>query len=159
MMELADLFRRRRPPYVREASERDIAHLAGIHAAAFARGWDHQEFERMLAQKSVRAHVVCEGAGGAPQGFVLSHVVAPEAEILSIAIAGPARGRGLGRALLEHHLGRLAGEGVTTSFLEVDEANAAAIRLYEGLGYAVVSRRRGYYGDSGHDALLLRRDF
>lgn len=159
MMALADIFRPRRPPQVREAADADLARLAEIHAAAFARGWDRAEFERLLAQRSVRAHVVSAGAGREPDGFVLSHVVAPEAEILSIAVAADARGHGLGRALLEHHLGRLAGEGVTTSFLEVDEANEAALRLYKGLGYEVISRRRGYYGGSGHDALMLRLDF
>lgn len=149
----------RRPPAVRDAVIADAGHLAEIHARAFSRGWDREEFERLIAERAVRAHAVSEGPRGAPVGFVLSHVVAPEAEILSIAVRTDRRGRGLGFALLRHHLTRLAAEGVTTSFLEVEETNAAARTLYGRLGYAQVGRRRGYYAAGSADALLLRRDF
>ncbi|WP_431272740.1 hypothetical protein [Dankookia sp. P2] len=42
-------------------------------------------------------------------------------------------------------------------FLEVAAGNAAARGLYQGLGFAEVSRRRRYYPD-GSDALVMRRD-
>ena len=148
-----------RPPAVRDAVAADAGLLADIQARAFRHGWGRDEFERLIAERAVRAHVVSEGPRGAPMGFVLSHVVAPEAEILSIAVRTDRRGRGLGLALLRHHLARLAAEGVTTSFLEVEEGNAAALALYGRLGYAQVGRRKGYYAGGGADALLLRRDF
>jgi ribosomal-protein-alanine N-acetyltransferase len=62
---------------------------------------------------------------------------------------------------LRLHLGRLAGRGVKTVFLEVDENNEPAIRLYRRLGFYEVGRRTGYYpdGPSGpSNALTLRRD-
>lgn len=148
-----------RPPAVREAVAADAGALAQIHARAFRHGWDSAEFERLIAERAVRAHVVGEGPRGAPMGFVLSHVVAPEAEILSVAVRTDRRGRGLGGALLRRHLARLAAEGVTTSFLEVEEGNAAALALYGRLGYVQVGRRKGYYAGGGADALLLRLDF
>ncbi|MEP9350164.1 ribosomal protein S18-alanine N-acetyltransferase [Xanthobacter sp. KR7-225] len=148
-----------RPPAVRDALAADAGPLAHIQARAFRHGWGRDEFERLIAERAVRAHVVSEGPRGAPMGFVLSHVVAPEAEILSIAVRTDRRGRGLGLALLRHHLARLAAEGVTTSFLEVEEGNAAALALYRRLGYIQVGRRKGYYAGGGADALLLRRDF
>lgn len=148
-----------RPPFVRPATVEDAASLAAIHARAFARGWGADELERMLAERHVRGHVVSEGPRGAPAGFILSHVVAPEAEVLTVAVATERRRRGLGRALLSHHLARLAGEGVTVSFLEVEEGNGAAIALYTAMGYREVGRRRAYYGPGGADALMLRRDF
>jgi ribosomal-protein-alanine N-acetyltransferase len=147
------------PPVLRAATIEDAAALAEIHGAAFRRGWDFDEFERLLRDRAVRAHVVSEGARTAPSGFVLSHVVVPEAEILSIAVKADRRGRRLGHALLQHHLARLASEGVITSFLEVDEANAAALALYGRLGYEQAGRRKGYYAGGSADALVLRRDF
>ena len=45
------------------------------------------------------------------------------------------RGRGLSRDLLLTHLGHLAGRGVRTVFLEVDENNVPARRLYERAGF------------------------
>lgn len=157
MIALIDHFFPPASPRFRAGEEKDATALAVLHGAAFARGWEVEEFERLLSERAVRAHVAAlEGRKGLV-GFVLSHVVAPEAEILSIAVAAAARGRGIGRGLLGHHLARLAAEGVTTSFLEVEEGNGAALKLYRGFGYGEVGRRKGYY--AGVDALLLRRDF
>lgn len=149
-------------PRLRTALSADAAACADLHAEVFARGWDAEEFERLLAEKTVRAHVACDGARPKLIGFVLSHVVAPEAEILSIAVAADRRGQGIARLLLGHHLARLAAEGVAVSFLEVEAGNVPAGRLYAGLGYREVGRRKGYYAGAGGkpaaDALLLRRD-
>ena len=40
---------------------------------------------------------------------------------------------------------RLYREGAAACFLEVNEANAAAVRLYRSLGFEVVGKRKGYY--------------
>lgn len=157
MMSFIDYFFPAAPPAFRAAATADAADLAVLHGASFAHGWAAEEFERLLSEQAARGHVATAGGRGALLGFVLSHVVVPEAEILSIAVADAARGRGIGRELLSHHLARLAAEGVTTSFLEVEEGNAPALRLYERTGYLQAGRRKGYYG--GTDALLLRRDF
>ena len=90
-----------------------------------------------------------------------SIVFADEAEILSIAMAAKERGRGLSRGLLATHLGHLAGRGVRTVFLEVEENNQPARRLYEKAGFAVVGRRERYYREAGgeeRNALVMRRD-
>ena len=39
--------------------------------------------------------------------------------------------------------------------LEVRESNAPAIQLYRRLGFDQVGLRRGYYSDTGEDALLM----
>ena len=83
-----------------------------------------------------------------------------EAEILSIAIDAAYRGKGFSRTLLLTHLGHLAGRGVRTIFLEVEENNRPARRLYEWAGFNVVGRRDRYYRQDGEqlNALLMRRD-
>ena len=55
----------------------------------------------------------------------MSRLAADEAEILSVAVARAAQGRGLARRLLDLHLRRLAGLGCRAVFLEVDENNRA----------------------------------
>ncbi|MFG1319640.1 GNAT family N-acetyltransferase [Xanthobacter autotrophicus] len=158
MIGLFERFFPPRPPLLRDAVAADVPHLAALHARAFARGWGTDEFERLLSDRAVRAHVATPGPRRPPVGFILSHVVPPEAEVLTVAVVTDRRRRGIGRALVSHHLARLAAEGVSTSFLEVEEGNLAARTLYERLGYREVGRRRGYYA-GGADALLLRRDF
>jgi ribosomal-protein-alanine N-acetyltransferase len=90
-------------------------------------------------------------------GFIMSRMAADEAEILSVAIAPARRRRGFSRPLLDFHLRSLAGFGARTVFLEVDEHNAPACRLYGSAAFHEVGRRRGYY-QGGAAALILRRD-
>lgn len=119
--------------------------LAEIHASAFARAWDALEFERLLADRAVVADGLFLGRVPEPAGFVLSRTVADEAEILTVAIAAEARGKGHARLLLSQHLDALARAGVRIVHLEVEETNRPALSVYGGLGFQEVGRRAGYY--------------
>ena len=155
---LARLFSRGEP-VLSEASRRDAAAIAKLHAAAFRHGWSDGEIERMLLERNIVAHRATTGR--ALQGFILSRLAGGEAEILSVAVASARRGRGLARALLNLHLRRLAGLGASAVFLEVDEDNEPARRLYQRAGFREVGRRPGYYQqgrDKAATALVLRRD-
>jgi ribosomal-protein-alanine N-acetyltransferase len=146
-------------PVLSEAASRDAAAIAALHAASFRRGWSEQEVEGLLTDRHVIAHRAM--VGSAMAGFIMSRLVEDEAEILSVAVAGQRRGRGLARNLLNLHLRRLAALGARAVFLEVDEHNAAAIRLYDRAGFHEISRRPNYYPGPGGQAvaaLVLRRD-
>jgi ribosomal-protein-alanine N-acetyltransferase len=144
---------------VEPASLRDAPHLAKLHGASFHRGWGEGEFEEMLSQRNTLVHRLRLGSKFI--GFAVSRMAADEAEILSIAIAPGQRGRGLSRQLLLTHLGHLAGRGVRTVFLEVEENNQPARRLYDRAGFTVAGRRERYYREAGGEqlnALVMRRD-
>jgi len=155
---LAQLFGRPEP-MLTEAGPRDAAALAALHGASFHRGWSEDEFERLLLDRSVLAHRAT--LGQRPVGFIISRIAAGEAEILSVAVARAQQGRGLARRLLDLHMRRLAGLGVRTIFLEVDDDNVPARRLYARSAFRQVGRRDGYYprpGNASGAALVLRRD-
>ncbi len=146
-------------PALSEASARDAASLATLHAASFRHGWSDGEFERLLLDRNVVAHRATMGRSLA--GFILSRLAGDEAEILSVAVASARRGRGIARGLLNLHLRRLAGLGARAVFLEVEEDNTPARRLYQRSGFREVGRRPGYYRqdrDKAATALVLRRD-
>jgi len=142
-------------PQFTAASPRDATAIAALHAASFRRGWGEDEVYRLLVDKAVVTH--CAIIRHRLVGFIMSRLAADEAEILSVAIAPARRGRGLSRPLLDFHLRTLAGRAVRSVFLEVDEHNAPARRLYARAGFREVGRRKGYY-ESGATALVLRRD-
>ncbi len=126
-------------------------------AASFNRGWSEHEFEQLLTDRNVVVERLVSGRKTV--GFILSRRAADEAEILSVAVARAWRGRGHSRALLDLHLRRLAGLGSRAVFLEVDENNTPARKLYARAGFREVGRRPGYYAQSGgKGALVLRRD-
>jgi [ribosomal protein S18]-alanine N-acetyltransferase len=144
---------------VDSASLRDSPRLAQLHAASFHRGWGEGEFEGMMSQRNTLVHRL--RIGRKLVGFIVSRMAADEAEILSIAIAPSHRGRGLSRDLLLTHLRHLAGHGIKTVFLEVEENNQPARKLYDGSGFTVVGRRERYYQQPDGEqlnALLMRRD-
>lgn len=144
-------------PTLSAATPRDAASLAALHAASFNRGWSEHEFEQLLTDRNVIADRAVSGVRNV--GFILSRRAADEAEILSVAVARARRGRGLARRLLERQLGRLAALGLRAVFLEVDEQNTPARRLYARAGFREVGRRPSYYAQSGgKGALVLRRD-
>jgi ribosomal-protein-alanine N-acetyltransferase len=142
-----------------QAVPHDAAAIAALHGQSFHRGWSEQEIERLLIDRAV----VAERAMRRDRldGFIVSRMAAGEAEILSVAVARRRRSRGLGAQLLDLHLRRLAGLGIRAVFLEVDESNAPACRLYHRAGFHQVARREGYYRGPGGGttaALVLRRD-
>ncbi|MCO5132569.1 MAG: ribosomal protein S18-alanine N-acetyltransferase [Xanthobacteraceae bacterium] len=146
-------------PVVEPATGHDLAALAQLHAESFHRGWGESEFDAMLREPNTLVHRLRRGTRVI--GFAVSRIAADEAEILSIAVAARQRGRGLSRGLLATHLGHLAGRGVRTVFLEVEETNLPARRLYDKAGFAVVGRRERYYREAGgeeRNALVMRRD-
>ncbi len=146
-------------PVVEAAQLRDAARLAQLHGASFHRGWGEGEFEAMLRERNTLVDRL--QLGRKTIGFAVSRMGADEAEILSIAVDPAYRGRGWSRNLLLTHLGHLAGRGARKIFLEVEENNHPARRLYEGTGFSTVGRRESYYRQSGGDklnALLMRRD-
>src|SRR3954451_7404186 len=144
---------------VEPASQRDAARLAQLYGASFHRGWGEGEFEAMLSERNTLVHRL--KLGRSVIGFAVSRMAADEAEILSIAVDASYRGRGLSRNLLLTHLGHLAGRGIRTIFLEVEENNQPARRLDERAGFGVAGRRERYYTQVGGEqlnALLMRRD-
>ncbi len=136
----------------------DAASCARLHRTSFAHPWSVAEFEALLNDPA------CVGEGidvkTSLVGFILSRRAADEAEILTIVVAPGSRRHGHGQKLLAAHLARLAALRVKNLFLEVDEANAAALALYRRFGFSVEGRRKSYYakaeGKAG-DALIMRR--
>jgi ribosomal-protein-alanine N-acetyltransferase len=155
---LARLFGRGEPT-LSEATVRDAAAIAALHGVSFRRGWSDVEIEQLLTERNTITHRAT--VGRSLHGFILSRLAAGEAEILSVAVTQSQRGRGLARSLLNLHMRRLAGLGVKAVFLEVDEDNEPARRLYRRAGFNEVGRRPGYYQKNDGQtatALVLRRD-
>jgi ribosomal-protein-alanine N-acetyltransferase len=138
-----------------------IRAVSRIHKDFFARPWQSPEIEDMLRQSGSIADVAIDGRGKIIFGFAMSRVVAQEAELLTIAVGRRSQGMGIGKALLSAHLTRLSAHGAGQVFLEVDEGNAAALRLYRAFNFLQVGRRPGYYpkkDGSRATALVLRVD-
>ena len=137
---------------VRRAGVEDAEALSALHGASFPSGWSAAACAELLGTPGTSA-VMADG------GFAILRTAADEAELLTLAVAPEARGRGLGRALLRGALEQARAEGAEAMHLEVAAGNTPAINLYAGEGFERVGLRRGYYArpNGTEDAVLMRR--
>lgn len=139
---------------------RDAPDLARIHARSFYRGWPSSEFESFLGEATTPVYVACD-ARRRIAGFALIRLAADEAELLTIAVDPKWRGKKVGHALMRAAFDDLLLSPARRMFLEVDEQNAAAIRLYDREGFSTIAARKGYYprpDGSAATALVMARD-
>lgn len=143
---------------IRPAGEADFDQIVAIEADSFGRhSWGETSVREGLSAPLVSALVATADGAKPPAAFVFWRTLGDEAEILSIGVAPTARRQGAARALMAAALEDARAEGMRAMFLEVDADNHAARALYDGLGFYLVGRRRGYYRN-GHDAHVLRKD-
>jgi ribosomal-protein-alanine N-acetyltransferase len=128
-----------------------------LHAAAFEAPWSAASLAQALA--SSHTFALLASHGDTPVGFILAQTAADEAEILTLAVAPPARRAGVASALVKTAATAAGSAGAETLWLEVAEDNAAALALYTATGFEAAGRRRGYYVRPGGavDALMMRR--
>lgn len=68
---------------------------------------------------------------------------APDCWLEDLYVSGPARGGGLGRALIEAAVERARERGCKRIELDVDDANVAALALYESCGFSTAFKAAG----------------
>jgi len=132
---------------IRSARASDSHDIAALHSeGGFSGSWSAEEIESLIADRAVITDIACDSRNADLLfGFVMSRCAADEAEILTIVTGRKSRGKGFGRRLLEAHLSKLAGFGVKTLYLEVEEDNKPARALYEKMGFVIAGIRKGYY--------------
>jgi len=144
------------PCLIRLAQADDLAVMAAIEHAVFTDPWSLAALGATL--EGVATEVLVAEVDGGVVGYVVAQVALDEAEILNLAVAPGQRRRGIATALVLHAIERAVAHGAARVFLDVRESNEAARRLYAGLGFEPVARRRGYYRRPREDALVLMRE-
>ena len=142
----------------------DLDAVVEIERASFPSPWSRRAFLYELEQNRVARLWVGRGdagvEGGAQQilGYLCLWAIADEIHVTNLAVHPAQRRRGVARhllgTLLEHH----RQTGARRAVLEVRPGNVEARRLYEAFGFRQVGLRKGYYFDTGEDALLLEAD-
>ena len=133
-----------------------VERLLPIEADLFgAEQWTAAMFWNELAHG--RYYLVALDADGEVAGYAGLAVNPPyEAWVNNVAVRRDRQRQGLGRTLVDALLAEAERCGVSEVLLEVAVDNAAALKLYESYGFAVMGRRRGYYQPSNTDALVMR---
>jgi ribosomal-protein-alanine N-acetyltransferase len=132
--------------------------LARLHAGLFAQAWAPASFETLLEHPGSTAFLARVGQPAELAGFIMGQVAADEAEILSLGVHKDHQRRGIARRLVDAMSRAAKKAEVRRLHLEVGQDNAAALGLYQRLGFKETGRRKGYYQRAGaapEDALTL----
>jgi ribosomal-protein-alanine N-acetyltransferase len=141
---------------IRGATRRDVDRIAEIERLCFTDPWSPASFRSLVEDDRVFFRVAV-GSAGAIVGYLVAWFVADEAEIANLAVDPPARGLGIGAALLDEAVREAVRRGTVAMYLEVRDSNAAARALYDAHGFAEVARRPRYYRRPVEDAVVMRR--
>src|SRR5689334_4620756 len=102
----------------------------------FLRGWVAREGRCLLVADDEHGPVGCALVVAGEASSQPIFVPRRWAEVELLVVANRARGRGIGRTLMDAAADWAAAEGAARVQVVVWEANAAAVRFYERLGYA-----------------------
>ena len=138
---------------IRIATSNDLADILSIEKKVFKHPWSKEQLSWELnSQPAAENYVMI--ARGNMIGYLFSHVVDDDVQILNIAIDIPFQHKGYGEQLLSYFLDQFNTD--SSIHLEVRKSNFPAINLYLKFGFHETGIRKGYYAD-GEDAIIMQR--
>ena len=142
----------------RDANSMDIPVLVSLDKELFPYSpWSAGQYREEISAPT-RHFIVALDEGQNIVGY--AGVFAPggaEADILTVGVIPQHRGQGIARELMAGITKWAINQGSIAMMLEVKTDNAAAISLYESLGYSKLNIRKDYFG-TGLDALVMRKE-
>lgn len=137
----------------REMREADVPFISRLEEETFSMPWSAASFLQMI-EKEDMAYYVAEEDGRLLGGSGLL-MIAGEGNITNVVVAPDARRRGVATGLLTHLMMEGDRAGLTVYTLEVRVSNAAAIGLYEKLGFVSEGIRPNFYEKPAEDAMIM----
>jgi ribosomal-protein-alanine N-acetyltransferase len=144
---------------------RDLDEVMELERLCFPSPWSRRMFEQEMEHRWAVLEVARltdeEGqVGQHPMaGYSDYWLVYDEVHLLNIAVHPKFRRRSIGRILVERVFEAARQIQCGQVILEVRPSNVEAMNLYDKLGFEVIGVRRGYYHDSGEDALVMAKRF
>ena len=138
----------------------DLEKIEEIERRSYPTPWSRSMFAGELAKPTslCLGAFEAEGEEGALVGYLIVSRYVDAWHVMNVAVDPAHRGRGAATMLLERIFELTADDAQRGYTLEVRVSNAAAIALYERLGFTERGLRRGYYTDNREDALIMWKD-
>jgi ribosomal-protein-alanine N-acetyltransferase len=138
--------------------EEDVDAIVALEAESFTNPWSRETLLWELRNSDVTYIYVLKRDDSQVVAFCICWMLFDELHINTVAVAPGSRRQGLALALLRYVLGEAVARGIRRATLEVRASNAAAIALYERLGFQITARREHYYTNPEEDALILWKE-
>lgn len=146
--------------HLRRLALADLREIEEIERRSYPTPWSRSMFAGELAKPTS----ICLGAfemdgdEGRLVGYLIVSRYVDAWHVMNVAVDPNDRRRGVATTMLERLFELTADDSRRGYTLEVRVSNAAAIELYEQLGFRARGIRRGYYTDNREDALIMWKE-
>ena len=138
------------------ATQHDLNDLVALEAVTFDYSqMGRRSFQRLLKVRSAHVFVCREHGQLLGYSLLLTRSNSNIWRLYSLAVAAAARGKGVGKRLLEHAIEQAKAQQASALSLEVKTDNKAAIELYRRYDFEVIDVLPDYYPD-GVDGYRMR---
>ena len=137
----------------RRMTPEDVPFISKLEQETFSMPWSADSFQEMI-NKEDAVYYVAERDGQLLGGCGVL-MIAGEGNITNVVVAPEARNQGVGTGMLKHLMEEGSRAGLTAYTLEVRVSNAAAIHVYEKLGFVSEGIRPGFYEKPTEDAMIF----
>ncbi|MFH1081191.1 MAG: ribosomal protein S18-alanine N-acetyltransferase [Pseudomonadota bacterium] len=142
---------------IRKMVMADVPVVTALDYAEDPDPWTENIFRREL-QLPISHTLLAVGKheyGDRIDGFITFWMAADELQLHKIIVNRPVQRRGIARRLFQAMTDQALAQNLSRATLEVRRTNEAAVKLYKTFGYQVVAVRKGYYDETGGDALIM----
>jgi ribosomal-protein-alanine N-acetyltransferase len=140
---------------LRPATTDDLPKILEIEKRVHVAPWDGAGFEGELAKPYCRFLLMTDDETDSEiAGYVVFWTMFDECQLLNIAVDLPHRGLGFAKQMIRHLVNVASQKNAKRVILDVRKSNAAAIGLYQALGFSISHVRKAFYSD-GEEAYQM----
>ena len=141
-----------------EMNEQHLEAVQEIEQSSFVAPWSLQLFNQELQLAVALSLIAAIREDGREKviGYFCAWIVEDDCTVLRIACHPQHRRRGIGSMLLQQGLARAGERGARRASLEVRPSNESALAFYRACGFTSAGVRKGYYPETGEDALVMQ---
>lgn len=140
--------------HIRWMIRRDMPSVLAIEGHSFEFPWTEEEFIRCLRQRDCIGMVAERNENIV--GFMIYELHKTRIHILSFAVHPDYRRQGVGKAMTEKLVSKLAYQRRNRIVLEVRETNLPAQLFFRSLGFRATGVLKEFYEDTPEDAFLMQ---
>jgi ribosomal-protein-alanine N-acetyltransferase len=133
---------------------RHLRKVLAIESQVYPRPWSASLFLSEMSQRGSRTYLVAKN-GNDVVGYAGMMFTGVDAHVTNIAVDPALQGRKIGTRLLLRLITEAMARACETISLEVRVTNTVAQTMYEKFGFSVSGVRKGYYIETGEDALIM----
>ncbi len=139
---------------IRPATLGDLSTIRGMERSIFPTPWSREMIAAELRGDASRISLLAL-KNEVPVGYIFCWCVVDELHVVNLGVLESERRKGFGQALLEAVMSHSLSSGASLVTLEVREENLPARAFYRRNGFKEIALRRGYYPDTGEDAVVM----